>query len=86
MHGHVERKDDADYVKACTRLELEGKAPDGTPRKTLQNSLSADMCLLKVGPWDVHDGKKLKALGQRKANPVTSGTVRYTTKKKKEVT
>ena len=26
-HGHVERKDDGDYVKACTRLVVEGKIP-----------------------------------------------------------
>ena len=26
-HGHVERKDDADYVKACTRMVVEGTAP-----------------------------------------------------------
>ena len=26
-HAHVERKDDADYVKACTRFVVEGKAP-----------------------------------------------------------
>ena len=30
-HGHVERKDDADYVKACTRLVVEGMAPVGRP-------------------------------------------------------
>ena len=37
MHGHVERKDDADYVKACTRLVLEGKSPEGKPRKIKRN-------------------------------------------------
>ena len=46
--GHVERKDDADYVKACTRLVMEGKAPVGRPRKTWQNTMSIDMRLLKV--------------------------------------
>ena len=30
--GHVERKDDADYVKACTRLVVE--VPVCRPRKT----------------------------------------------------
>ena len=34
LHGHVERNYDADYVKACTRLEVEGKAPVGRLRKT----------------------------------------------------
>ena len=32
-HGDVERKDDADYVKACTMLVVEGTAPVGRPRK-----------------------------------------------------
>ena len=32
----MERKDDADYVKACTRLVVEGKASLGRPRKTWQ--------------------------------------------------
>ena len=33
-HGYLERKDDADYVKVCTRLVVEGKANVGRPRKT----------------------------------------------------
>ena len=39
-HGHVERKDDADYVKGCSKLVVEGKMPVGRPRKTSQNALS----------------------------------------------
>ena len=38
-HGYVERKDDADYAKACTRLVVVA----GRPRNTWQNTLSADM-------------------------------------------
>ena len=38
-HGHVERKDGADYVKACTRLVVDGMVPVGRPRKTWQNSV-----------------------------------------------
>ena len=36
-HGHVERKDDADYVKTSAKLMEEGK--------TRQNTLSADVCV-----------------------------------------
>ena len=54
-HGHVGRKGDACCVKACVRLVLETTIPIGRPKKTWQNSLSADMRLLKVDPWDVHD-------------------------------
>ena len=47
---HVERKDDAVYVKACTRLVVEGTASVGRLRKTWQNTMSIDMRLLKVDP------------------------------------
>ena len=39
-HGHVERKDDADYVKACTRLVVERTAPVGRLKNTCQNTVS----------------------------------------------
>ena len=38
-HGHVERKDDADYVKACSRLVVKGTGPVGRQRKTWQNAV-----------------------------------------------
>jgi hypothetical protein len=31
--GHVERKGDDDWVKRCTRMEVEGNRPRGRPRK-----------------------------------------------------
>ena len=80
--GHVERKDDADYVnlKAYTRLVVEGKTPVGRPGKPWQNTLSADMRRsakiprLKVDTRDVHDRKKWRVLGWCRANPSASGT------------
>ena len=47
-----------DYVKACTRLVVEGKGPVGRPTKTWQNTSSADMHLMKVDPRDTHDQRK----------------------------
>ena len=44
-HGLEEIKDDSDYVKACTRMVVEGKASVGRPRKTWQNTDSADLHL-----------------------------------------
>ena len=44
----MESNGDADGVKACTRFVVEGTAPVVRPRKTWQNTLSADMRLLKV--------------------------------------
>ena len=54
-HGHVERKDDADYAKECrpTRLVVEGTAPVVSWRK--QNTLIVDTRLLKVEPWDIQN-------------------------------
>ena len=37
-------------MRACTRLVVELKATVGRPRKTWQNTLSADMRVLKVDP------------------------------------
>ena len=36
----MERKDDADYVKACTRLVVERMAPVGRLKNTCQNTVS----------------------------------------------
>ena len=74
-HGHAERKADADYVKAFSRLVVEGKAHVGRPGKTWQSTLSADIRLLKVNPGNVHDRKKWRTIGRRKANPAASGTL-----------
>ena len=49
-HGHVESKDDVDYVKALTRLVVEGMATNDRTKKTWQNTMSAGMRLLKVDP------------------------------------
>ena len=50
-HGHVERKDDADCVKACARLAVEHTAHVGRPRKTWQYAASAVIHL--VDPLDI---------------------------------
>ena len=65
----MERKDNADCAKACTRLGVEGKVSVGRPRKTWQNTVSADMRLLKVDTRDAHNQKKGRAIGLCKANP-----------------
>jgi hypothetical protein len=41
--GHVERKEDGDWVKRCTRMEVVGKRPRGRPRKTWMSTLKDDM-------------------------------------------
>ena len=54
----MERKNDADCVKARVRLVVERMAPVGRPRKTWQDTLSADMCPLKVDPRNIHERMK----------------------------
>src|SRR5260221_6675578 len=41
--GHVERKDDCDWVKGCTVLEVEGPKPRGRPKKTWMEVVKGDM-------------------------------------------
>jgi hypothetical protein len=41
--GHVERKEDDDWVKRFTRMEVVGKRPRGRPRKTWMSTLKDDM-------------------------------------------
>ena len=49
-HEHMERMDDADIVNVCTRLVVDRTAPVGRRRKIWQETVSTDMCLLKVDP------------------------------------
>ena len=55
-HGHLERKYDADCVKACTSLVVGGRP------NTWQNTVSTNMHLLIVDAWDVHGRNKWRAI------------------------
>ena len=46
----MESKDDVNYVKALTRLVVEGMATNDRTKNTWQNTMSAGMRLLKVDP------------------------------------
>ena len=70
----MEIKDEADFVKACTKLVLDGTALVARLRKTWQNTLSANMRLLNVDPRDVHHEKKWRVIGWCQANPAASRT------------
>src|SRR5260221_12256533 len=41
--GHVERKDDCDWVKGCSVLEVEGPKPRGRTKKTWMEVGERDM-------------------------------------------
>ena len=49
------------------------KAPVGKQRKTGQNTVSADIRLLKVDPRGRPRRKKRRAIGRRNVNPATCG-------------
>ena len=53
--GHVERKDDNDWVKACQRFEAAGKRGRGRGRKTWRECVVGDMKDLGLQERDVQD-------------------------------
>ena len=52
---HVERKDDADWLKRCMRTEYEGTPQTGRPRKTWWNCVKADMESFDLSREDAQD-------------------------------
>ena len=44
----MERKDDEDWVKRTTRLEIEGSRPAGRPKKTCNETVKADLRQLRL--------------------------------------
>ncbi|XP_038052734.1 uncharacterized protein LOC119725402 [Patiria miniata] len=72
--GHVERKEDVNWVKRCTNVIVGGPTPIGRPRKTWQSSMSDDMRLLGVNARDATDRAKWRrAIGRKQANPEQTG-------------
>ena len=58
--GHVERKEDDDWVKKCTVLEVEGKRPRGRPKRTWNDVVGDDMKRLQLLASDAKDRVKWK--------------------------
>ena len=52
--GHIERKDDADWLKRCMKMECEGTRQRGRPRKTWWDCVKTDMEFWPVRE-DAHD-------------------------------
>jgi len=50
--GHVERKDDNDWVKRCIMCEVEGIRPRGRPKKTWWDCVKNDMGSLGLSQKD----------------------------------
>ena len=56
--GHVERKDDNDWVKRCTMWEVEGIRQKGRPKKTWRDCVKNDMESLGLSQKDEQSRNK----------------------------
>ena len=72
--GHVERKDDADWLKRCMKMEFEGTRQRGRPRKTWWDCVKADMESFGLSREDAQDRDywRLRIKGEP-ANPGLPG-------------
>ena len=70
------REGDEDWVKKCLKFRVEGRRPDGTPRRSWLESVEADMTELEIDKEDVHDRKKWRRnVMKRKSNPIRKRTI-----------
>ena len=53
--GHVERKDDADWLKRCMKMEFERTRQRGRPRNTWWDCVKADMESFGLSLEDAQD-------------------------------
>ena len=53
--GHVERKDDSDWVRKCMDLQVVGPTPRGRPRKTWMEVVKSDMKAMGLKREDAKD-------------------------------
>jgi hypothetical protein len=72
--GHVERKDENDWVKACQRLEVDGRRGRGRGRKTWRECVKDDMKVLGLVEKDAQDRLKWrKGLLSEPSDPCKHG-------------
>jgi len=60
--GHVERKDDNDWVKRCITWEVEGIRQTGCPKKTWWDCVKNDMENLGLSKKDVQSRNKWRRI------------------------
>jgi len=70
--GHVERKDDNDWVKRCITWEVEGIRQRGHPKKTLWDCVKNDMESLGL-PKRMHS-PGINGEGELRGNPANPGS------------
>ena len=73
-YGHVERKDQENWVKRSTQIEVEGNRPAGRPKKTWLQTVKADCKQLKINPKDASNrGTWRQAINAARSNPTKLG-------------
>ena len=70
--GHVERKDDSDWVKRCITWKVEGIRQRGRPKKTWWDCVKNDMESLGLSQKDVQSRNKWR--GRIKGQPANPGS------------
>ena len=58
-------RDGMDWVKKCMVFRVEGRRPVLRPRRTLLESVEADMAELEIDKEDVHDRKKWNVMKRK---------------------
>ena len=73
-YGHVERKDEGDWVKRSASMVVEGARSVGRPKKTWHDAVRTDMKLLGLKPTDAQDRAQWRrAIKRPKSDPAESG-------------
>ena len=62
MIGHIERKDDNDWVKRCMTWEVEGIKPRGCPKKTWWDCVKNEMESLGLSQKDAQFRNKWRRM------------------------
>ena len=69
--GHVQRREDSDWIRKAFLLQVEGRRAVGRPRKTWEQTIAEDLRVLQLNPDLVHDRAKWKQeVWKRSSNPV----------------
>ena len=77
-YGHVMRKGDEDWVKQCMEYRSDSRRPVGRPRKTLLESVEADMAKHEIDKEYVYNRDKWRRnvnVMKRKSNPIGKRTI-----------
>ena len=73
-YGHLQRKEDSDWVKGITRLEVPGRRPAGRPSKSWQEGVTADIKKLRLTPSDANNRQRWRqAIREATSIPEQSG-------------